>query len=628
MRFYLNFYEQLSQVWLDKYVLILVLLIVKVFLFRNALLTGLLSCQTHAEEMCDTMDRLLKQASQAPQAISQLTNYIIEQFIKNLLGQVRMLLLFALAILKALIAFMILLYLGTFTCLSTAFVKGTLDVVSEATRTITEAVELAVNEFLKVFNSALDGLSTVVNGFVTTIKSIKSFFTDSDTSDISSAVDTVNLTASTIKNISIPTTFIDELSALSDKIPDYEDILSNLTSVVTKPLDILRREVDSMTFAHSTIDLSELKSHQKGVSLSNCSSLDAEFKSIEKAIDSTCSWIIIALGLSILLVIMVLMFFAHRSYRRRMNYIEELTLENNPDRIGNILEIQRNRFGMMLINVKINHRLRWLINYASTSTAVNCLLVGIAGILVVGLQYWLLATTSSKLNSAFSSENLALQNSTIQKNVESYISDTQFALDNLLKSLNDALFGSIESTSEGLYETLLEAQIAVNDTINSVFGGTPFASPLRTIVYCTFGRNLEKIEDGLQWINNNIKIEFPALPEEEMLRLMTNSLQDSTNDEGRIGSAIKSSGEKLIKAYRKSLFIELIVSCAFLGVWVLLLVIGVSILASREFMNRLVLPKAISLPHQLDAKSKTEYEYPISDPFVRATSSIYSQHLK
>lgn len=628
MRFYLNFYEQLSQLWLDKYVLVLVLLIVKVILFRNALLTGLFSCQTHAEEMCDSIDRLLKQADQVPQAISQLTNYIIERFIKNLLGQVRMLLLLALAILKALIAFMILLYLGTFTCLCTAFVKGALDIVKEVTRTITEAVELVVNEFLKGFNSALDGLSTVVNGFVTTIKSIKSFFTNSDTSDISSAVDTVNLTASTIKNISIPTTFIDDLSALSDKIPDYEDVLSNLTSVVTKPLDVLRKEVDSMTSNHATIDLSELKSHQKGVSLSSCSSLDAEFKIIEKAIDSTCSWILIVLGLSILLVVMVLMFFAHRSYGRRVRYIEELTLENNPDRIGNILEIQRNRFGMMLMNVKINHRLKWLINYVSTSTAVNCLLIGLAGILVVGLQYWLLSTTSNKLHSAFSTDNLALQNSTMQKNVESYSSDTQLALDNLLKSLNDELFGSIESTSEGLYESLREAQNTVNDTINSVFGGTPFASPLRTIVYCTLGRNLEKIEDGLQWINKNLKIEFPVLPEDEMLRLMTNTLQDSTNDEGRIGSMIKNSGDKLIEAYQKSLLIEFIVSCAFLGVWVLLLVVGILILASREFMDRQVLPKAISLPHQLDAKSKTEYEYPISDPFVRATSSIYSQNLK
>lgn len=629
MRFYLNFAEQVSQIWLDKYVIVLVLLIVKVILFKNALLTGLSACQAQAEQMCQSMDRLLKQADQVPEAITQLTNYVIEQFINNLLGQLRMLIHLALAILKGLIGFIIEVYLGTFTCLCTAFVKGALDIVTDATRTITEAVELVVNEFLKGFNSALDGLSTVVNGFVTTLKSIKSFFTDTDTSDISSAVDTVNLTASTIKNISIPTTFIDDLSALSNKIPDYEDVLSNLTSVVTKPLDVLKKEVDSMTSSNATLNLNEIKSYQKSASGNTCDSLDADFQKLEKSINATCSWILLALGMSILLLVMILAFFMYRSYRRRRSHIEELTLENSPERIGNVLEVQRNKLGLFIMNLNLNYRVKWLLNYISSSTATNCLLVGLAGLLVVGLQYWLLSITSNKLNHFFTQDNAALQNSTAQRSFEGYISDTQFALDNLLESLNEALFGSIDSTSERLYENLLEAENSINDTINSVFGGTPFASPLQTIVYCTIGRKLEKIEDGLQWINENLKIEYPSLPEEDMLRLMTNTLHDTTDADGGIGSAIKSSSDKFIKSYKKSLFIELIVSCVFLGVWLLLFVVGLLILAIRELMDKLVLPKVISMPQPLSSKSKSEYEYPVSDPFVRAASSVYTEtHIK
>ncbi|PVH21639.1 hypothetical protein CXQ85_000622 [Candidozyma haemuli] len=531
MRFYLNFSEQLSQIWLDKYVIVLVLLIVKVYLFKNALIAGITNCQLQADQACQSMDELSRQAGSLPHAISQMTNYVIQQCINNLKGQLQMVLRLALAILKALIGFVIEVYLGTFTCLCTAFVKGTIEILTDAVRTVTEGVEQVVNEFLKGFNSALDGLSTVVNGFVTTLKGIKSFFTDADTSDLSSAVETVNLTASTIKNITIPTSFIDDLSDLSNKIPDYEEVLSNLTAVVTRPIDILRKEVDALTSNNATLDFAEIDAYQRSTTSSTCDKLDNEFISMKSSVASTCSWIILGLGLSILFVIMALVFLAHRSHRRRVRYIEELTLENSPDRIGNVLEIQRNRFGMILMNLDINYRVKWLLNYLSSPSAVNCLLLGLAGLLIVGLQYWLLLITSNRLNAMFDHESTPVHNGTMQRNVDAYISETQFALDNSSESLNDALFGSIARTSESLYDNLIDAERSINDTINSVFGGTPFASPLHTIVYCTIGRKLEKVEDGLQWVNRNLKIEYPTLPEEKMRSLMTDTLNDATNDQ-------------------------------------------------------------------------------------------------
>lgn len=624
MRFFLNFYEQASQVWLDKYVIYLVLLIIKLYLFKISLINGITLCQEKAQLACESLQTLLNQMSQIPSAMSQIMNYLIQSFINNLLKQLRMLLRLAIGILKGAIGFAIELYLGTLTCLCTAFVTGALELLTDATRTITEAVELAVNEFLKVFNSALDGLSTVVNGFVTTINAIKSFFSGSDTDDILTSMNTVNLTASTIKNISIPTGFIDELSSLSSKIPSYEDVLSNLTSLVTEPLDLLYVDVESQFSVNETLQLSSFSYVRKDTTLKICNSLEQEFDQVKKVMSSICSWLMLGVGLTLMVVIAILLFIMYRSCKRRKRYVEDLILENDPRRIGNVLEIQRNRFGIYLSSLNISHRLKWLANYSFSTSARNCLFLGLAGLTIVGLQYWLLIVASRKLDGFITGMSFDSQNSQLRSNFKTYLADSQSALNELLESLNSALFDSINTTSASLYDTLISAEGTVNNSISSVFGGTVFDSAIRTVVYCTIGRKIDKIEDGLLWIQNNLFIEFPVFSEEEILGLIMSTLEDATDSNSNLATQVRTVSDTMISSFKKSFLVELIVSLVFIGVWLFVVLLGLLILTIREFLDQKVLPTVISMPKPLNKEAMFEYDYPVNDPFVRVSSSVYT----
>ncbi|KAM3122794.1 hypothetical protein CJJ07_001907 [Candidozyma auris] len=556
MRFYLNLLDQLSQVWLDKYMLVLTLLVIKVYLFKSTLLDGITSCQLQAEEICEALNEASGKAESVTYGINQVTDYIIVQFVNNLQLQCRLLINLAISIAKALIGFLIELYLGTLTCLCTAFVKGSIEVLADATRTATEAIETAVNAFLREFNSALNGLSTLVNGVVTTVQSIKSIFTNTDTSDMTSAVNSVNLTASTIKDITIPTTFIDDLSSLSNKIPDYEDVLSNLTSLVTKPLDKFHRDITNITSSHFSLP-STVPGNSKNLQWGTCNETSEHFMTMKKTVNSICSWIILGSCLSIIILLTILVFLTINSYKRRVRYIEELTSENDFDQIGNMLDIHKNKVWMLFNRLNMNAHFKWLLNYTFSSTARNCLLIGLAGLIGVGLQFWLLTITSRAFQQLYS---LDMKNTASRDGIDNYVLQTNVALDNSSEKLNEAIFGSLDETTSSLLDTLVDVETSVNDTINSVFGSTPFAAPLRTVVYCTLGRKLDKVEDGLLWLHENLKIEFPTLQQDESKELMSTVVEDATKNSQNLGTTLKRAGDELIDTYKKSILIELFVS--------------------------------------------------------------------
>lgn len=624
MRFYLNLLDQLSQVWLDKYMLVLTLLVIKVYLFKSTLLDGITSCQLQAEEICEALNEALGKAESVTYGINQVTDYIIVQFVNNLQLQCRLLINLAISIAKALIGFLIELYLGTLTCLCTAFVKGSIEVLADATRTATEAIETAVNAFLREFNSALNGLSTLVNGVVTTVQSIKSIFTNTDTSDMTSAVNSVNLTASTIKDITIPTTFIDDLSSLSNKIPDYEDVLLNLTSLVTKPLDKFHRDITNITSSHFSLP-STVPGNLKNLQWGTCNETSEHFMTMKKTVNSICSWIILGSCLSIIILLTILVFLTINSYKRRVRYIEELTSENDFDQIGNMLDIHKNKVWMLFNRLNMNAHFKWLLNYTFSLTARNCLLIGLAGLIGVGLQFWLLTITSRAFQQLYS---LDMKNTALRDGIDNYVLQTNVALDNLLEKLNEAIFGLLDETTSSLLDTLVDVETSVNDTINSVFGSTPFAAPLRTVVYCTLGRKLDKVEDGLLWLHENLKIEFPTLQQDESKELMSTVVEDATKNSQNLGTTLKRAGDELIDTYKKSILIELFVSCAFFGLWIVVLIMGLSILACRVIIDKQLVPMVISMPRPLDKTSMAKYQYPLSDPHVRAASSIYTNDNK
>lgn len=620
MRYYLNLAELLSQIWLDRHVILIVLLILKIFLFTRLLMAALKANQILTKQLCEAMNDLLNLALLLPEQISQVVNIVLGSVMENLQEIIIMLLNLSISILKGLIAFMINLYLGTLACLCTAFVKGALDILVDVTKLIVDAVDEVVNTVLSLFNSAMGALGTLIDGMIKAYEAVASLFSSKDSSSVTTAILKVNLTISALHDISIPTTFIDVLTNLSNDIPDFEDLLADLAGLVTHPLDLLSYEIGNLT-SFSSLGLSEIRNVSYNSLTNTCNEIDLVFEKTMRNTTKLSNTVILGLGLAILLVLALISWLTYLGWNRKKRIIEELTVELNHIRIGNILT--KNRIVFSLFNVS-DPRLKWILNYITTPVALSCFLLGAAGLGAVGLQYLVLCVVGRQFKNLLKDFNA---NSVVQDlllETVNYLNETLHALQNLLDQANTKLFGSITTASTKLYNTLVEAEVSVNDTISQIFGSTPFASPLRTVVYCTIGRKLDKIEDGLNWISENLQIPFPTLTHDDLQEIANLGVTKSVSATSDIASFVAESIQALVKSYKQVLKTELIAACAFFGIWIVIVVVGLMILIVREFTEEEAVQHDISMPRPITDAEREFYKSYYSDPFKITDTSRYS----
>ena len=623
MRRYLNAQERISLIWLHPHVLVMALLMVKIYLFTKTLTAALSAFKKVALSLCTQLDNALSQALAVPNHVSTISRLVLEAALASAENLTKHLFNLAIWAVKGLIGFAIDLYLGTVACLCTAFVRGTLEVLTEMLETVTKAVQTAVNATIRAFDSGLSGLSTLINGLVRSFDAVKTLFGgDSQASTILDGLSNLNMTVASLSQISIPTSYIDKIANLSNNVPDFENVLSNLTLLVTKPLDLMAYDVDNISF-HIGWDQSGNSTKLETVQ-GSCHGLGRSF---DVAISETWKlthYILIAVGIACLLLLCVMAWVEYRKWNRHQLLLDELSVEHQQVRIGNMLNDYSHRLASRLVR-KCHPKVRWWASYVATPALTKCLCLGIVGSAAVALQYCILMSIERKLKKVeVGNDNDNDISALARSRTLAFLNETQRLLNSLLQQANTFLFSSLTNTTATLYQQILESQAAVNNTIHAVFGSSPFAKPLQTIVYCTIGRKLEMVEEGLRWISNNVQIEFPLLPDTQIQQYSEETVRSLTNLSSDVSEEIHAALRSLISKYKEMLRIELITSCGFFALWILAVGVGFLLMLVKEEEN----PQSIAMitsPRPLSEIEREKYDLPFTDPFLLTCSSRYSE---
>lgn len=612
MRRYLNAEERLSQAWLNHHILIMAILIVKIYLFSKSLTAALASNQKTANSLCEKLNNVLNHILFIPEQVATVSQMVIKSALNNTDELIKKFLQLCISIARALIGFTLEIYLGTIGCLCTSFVKGCLDVVTEALEAVTQVVQSAINATIEAFDTALSGLSTIINGILKVVNEVKSIFEGTNTSDVLGAVEKVNMTVASLKSISIPTAYIEELSNLTKKIPDFEDIISDLTSLITLPLSSISYDVGNSSM-NLNFTAPDNQSTSYDLLQSTCTEIDNVF---EVTIDSTLrltNYIIFGLAGATAIVFVVIHWLEYRKWSRYQALLHEISIESRQIEIGNLLTDYDHRM-FTKITQSASSSWRWFATYMATPTAGKCFLIGTAGIIGVLLQLSILLSMEKKMKSiAKISDSPSLTSFLAQNETTIFLQDAQNQINILQDEFNEEIFASIDSTTSAIYLEIVAASSTISDTIKSIFGSTPFALPLQTIFYCTIGRKLDEIEDGLQWILNNTSVAFPVIPESQLQSYSNQAMSNITIQASNITSEVHEGVHLLILKYKGVLKIELLTSCGFLGLWVVCAAIACIFLLIMP--NEDINHPMITDPRPMSQTEKFEYAFPFTDPF-------------
>lgn len=630
-RTYLSSPERMSQAWIHPIVIVSVLSVFKIWFFTKSVNSTVNGLRVFADSTCQSFNTLWNESVILHAQMDSVIAAAVASLMEYAFVLVKMLCGMAISVASALVSFSVEIYLGTITCLCVALVHGAFECVVDVLRLLTDALQSAVNAVLKDFNSTLTGISSVINTAILGVDALKSLFGQSNlpSNTLNNAAQRVNLTLSSLTNVTLPTAYISKIEQFADEIPSFEDVLSNVTSLLTLPLHHLAEEVENVStnftiFSNSsTTNPSPLS---KDAYLPLCLALDHMFDRALARANEVLKVTLISLSVATALLVAGSIALEYFKSRKEKKLFDNLAMETNAERIGNkILHFNLGLWAWLQRPLKTNQK--WLFSYCFSRNIVNCFAIGAIGFLTVGLQFLILKVAKTELyqiqNSPESSQLLNLQRGISQ----TLVSELQKSVNTLVAGINDALFSSIQMASSDLLKNMLLFQSQANTSISSVFSKTPFAAPTRVIVYCTIGRKIEDIEDGLAWIGSNLKLPTPLI---SVALQRASGLSNSTSrvDLLRkippVTQSIWNSYQQAETDFIQSLKLEIIICSVFSGVWMLYIVVGVVIawLRMQKDVDFPGVDKTISWPRRFE-KDKYSKQYPHLDPLPHDSWSIF-----
>lgn len=629
-RRYLSYYEVISQIWLHPAIVAMVVLIFKICLFSKSLTAAVDLNSVYTVDLCNTLNEYNSYAAGVPDKLGLLYNTMLYEYLRNYHVLILRFISFIITIIKNLVEFYIEVYLGTYTCLLNALIKGTIAFVADAIETLTQALNTSMNTIITELQSGLSSLSTVINGIVNGVNSVIDFFSSNLSSSVEQSFSLVNLTISKLEHLNISSTSITaSLDELLQKIPNLDNLTSETIDMIASPLINLFSDLNLSSFINSS-ELPSLKLEQP--SLCSPTSIDQFYSKLSHSVTKASNFINIALSISILLFLLCLLFKEYRALSKQSTFLDLLhsccQVDDNKVQFRNYLQTYLNPVLFYLNPYVKNDNLHWLISFTTNTYALTPLALGLLGILCVSLQFSLLSVVKHQIRNLDDSALSSISdfgNSSIVKNGNILIESKETVLNSQITNGIVSVTGEFSSSIETLLSTM-------NDTITTVFSNTPFESPINTIVYCTIGRKLIKIENGLNWITNNFNVTIPQLPQSEIAELFETKMTSLTDN---IGDSISKGLSKVVSAYESSVWWELYVLLIFVSIWFLFVIAGgCKIMYTHYFKPKelaaAIAPGDISEPMPLTENEKQQYGYPFRNPFDLAkhkpdqSSSIYS----
>lgn len=617
---YLTFKEEVTQLILNPYSLVLFLFIIKLLFFLNSLLNSLDQAQTQTHLLYNSVNAYASAIVSFPHYIAKISNIMIAKSVEAANnGLVESLQLVILAS-ENLIYFVIELSIGTYACLLTAAIDDTAIAALNATESLISIANETLISFATDLNNGLEDLSDVINEVIDTLDdtgdALKHMFEDNSSSSssknstIEEHISHVNLTIASMRNWQISSSVNDKIEELSNKIPTFTDVQNYTENIIDAPFSELKRQVSSNlnnTFNADTMYVPGLTTlnFTNGKNEIDKLYLDAIY------VAKTATHIIMGLvGFAILLLLLYEFYVEFKEWKRvieasnHLNFANESFINNSLKKKYNIevIKSMQNRkadfISYILIkkifrieDPTVTNNMRWIINYAASPFLLSFLLLGLLGILSVICQYIILLLIS-KIDFTALSKNI-LESSIVEvhsafnSSLNQWTNETNIYINNYENDINDNLFAWIDTAATTINNTVTEFDDRMNEALDSLFKGTPLYTPIEQIVGCVIESKLKKIEEAMTWLTENAVLKMPQLDPETILRDMIKIQANDTNDSLEIDiETFKNDAKNIftgaISFYKDECTKLLYISVGILAVWFVFFLAGLMMLYFKE----------------------------------------------
>lgn len=579
---YLGLRARLSQVWINRWTVLLLLVLVRV-LFAIANANEMIDdARAEALSACLEVEKVGSAFASMPHYMSQGVNSMTADGITKAVQGLHSMLDLTVTGVEEMVVFYIGMLTNTYLCLITAAVSGSVHAV-------VGVLESAQGDINKTLGAIGDDIGTVasniqngINGLVSGVNTVLG--KNAPTIDFSKQINQ-------LKTYTLPTTLDADLIKLNNSVPTFEDVKNFTDSMIQTPFEDLKKLMDqswgNYTFNHSLFPIPEK------TSLGFCSNnnhINNFFDDLKKIAQDakrvfTAVLIILALLACIPMALMEIRRYALLQIRAKKvntfatDAMDAVYLCSRPY-TSDAGRHFANRFG----TTKRQILARWFVAYCTSLPALFLLSLALAGLFSCFCQYILLKVVTKEVPAitaeivGFADNVIGTMNNASQK----WATDANTVILNEGGKLNTDLLGWVNTSTVALNNTLNTFVDQTIHVLNTTFGGTPLYGPITDVFNCLIGLKVKGIEAGLTWVHDHAQINFPTLPNNS---LTISSLLQKTNSPGGdlfsnpqnttqdgVTAAVNKVGNKILAGIRQ----EAIIALMLLLAWFIVFLTGLA----------------------------------------------------
>ncbi|GAB7349186.1 hypothetical protein MBLNU459_g8119t1 [Dothideomycetes sp. NU459] len=584
---YLGLRARLSQVWINRWTVLLLLVLIRTLFAIASLDTNLASARRQALSACTSVENVGSAMASMPYYMSQGVNELSAHGIEKAINGLMQMLLLSVTGTEEIVVFIINLLTSTYVCLITFAVGGGLHVAIDVAEDVGNLLNSTAKDVGSDLASIADTFQTAMSKFIDGIDDIGSALSGHTITPPSLDL---NDTIAKLNSLQLPIGYDQGLSKLNGSIPTFAEVNNFTNNAIKLPFEdvkrLLNESMGTYTMNRSLFPVPQ-KEHLTFCSTDN--GVDDFFDDLVH-IEQLAKKIFLVV--IIIAAVLCCIPMAYREIRRwrfmneRAQYVKRT--QDPMDAVYLVSRPYTSSAGMWIADRLSSSRrrtlVRWTVAYATTAPALFVLSLAIAGLLGCLCQYILLKAIQKEVPaleneiSAFADKVVAsLNNASMQWAV-----GTNELINKTNTKINDDVLGWVNTTTGALNGTLNVFVDGMMDALNITFGDTVLYEPVLEVLNCLVLLKVQGIEKALTWVSDNAYIDFPLLPNDTFSLGTLDKIGSESTDNSVLATAsqsnatdeISSAVEEVIKVIAKAIRQEAIISTCVLLVWVVILFVG------------------------------------------------------
>lgn len=613
---YLGLRARLSQIWINRWTILLLLVLVRLLFAIASTDSSLVSARREALSACTQVENIGSSLASMPHYMSQGLNEMTASGIDKAVGGLMTMLNMSVTGVEEIVLFVIHMMTNTYLCLITLAVSGSLhaavELGTEINKKLNETIDDVTQDIGNSVKSVTDGINSIMDKINFNLPGFNKPSINLDSS------------ISKLKSLEVPAEMQESLVKLNQSIPTFEDVQNFTDNLIRTPFEEVKKLMKAMdTFQFNRTLLPVPQKEQ----LNFCSDGNSINEFFDDLIKMAYDARKIALGVLIAAAVLVCVPMAWMEVRRyRKTQARVALLAEGHDGMDVVYLASRPTssgiglwFGRRFGSQRRQAIMRWAWAYATSVPMLFLLSLGIAGLFSCLCQYLLLKAIEDK------TPELTKQVSDFAGKVVSSLNNASMswsqgvngAVGKLDDTINDDIFGWVNSTTTAVNNTLNGFVDEMSKTLNTTFGGTPLHDPIQDVLNCLIGLKIAGIQKALTWVQDNAHVSFPGAANNtfSLGALAAKSDSDSAAElladpNGKAADEITEAVNHVIEKLMSGIQTEALISTALILIW-LFTAIGGYVYASTQLFRRdpYAANRAYTIDPAIDSQPKpAEYD--------------------